>query len=109
MNYFNGASTIQVNVNDGAQWIVQGESLITGLTVSDGAMVKGTLVENADGTLTLTAGGTVIPAGTYGGTISAVGGGATVGGGIDASGELNVGAAVDAMNAEQNGPSGEPS
>ena len=102
-------TTIQVNVNDGAQWIVQGESLITGLTVSDGAMVKGTLVENADGTLTLSAGHSIIPAGTYGGTIAAVGGGSTVGGGIDASGELNVGAAVDAMAAEQGTASGNAS
>ena len=107
--FFNGASTIAVDVQDGAQWIVTGNSLITSLTVADGAMVKGTLTVNADGTLTLSAGHNIIPAGTYGGTITAVGGGSTVGGGIDASGELNVGAAVDAMAAEQGTASGNAS
>ena len=106
--HFNGASTIEVNVGDGAEWIVTGESLITKLTVANGAFVKGTLVENADGSLTLTAGNDIIPAGTYGGTITAQGGGINVGGGVDASGELNVEAAANAMAAMQNG-SGEPS
>ena len=111
LNYFNGASTIEVNVGDGAEWIVTGESLITKLVVSNGALVKGTLVENADGSLTLTAGNDVIPAGTYGGTITAVGGGVNVGGGVDASGELNVGAAAAAIAdpAASGEPSGEAS
>ena len=106
--YFNGASTATVVVEDGAQWIVTDESLITGLTVADGAFVKGALTENADGTLTLTPGNELIPAGAYGGSIEAVGGGTTVGGGIDETGELNVGAAAEAMAAEQ-GASGEAS
>ena len=109
LRHFNGGSTIAVNVEDGAQWIVTGESLITSLTVADGALVKGVLTENADGSLTITAGAGVIPAGTYGGTVQAVGGGTTVGGGVDASGELNVGAAADAMAAEQGAASGETS
>ena len=102
MNYFNGASTISVNVSGSAVWNVSSESLITSLTIADGAVVKGDLTMNADGSLTLTAGHNIIPAGTYGGSVTAVGGGTTVGGGIDASGELNVGAALDAMTAEQN-------
>ena len=67
MVYFNGASTIEVNVGDGAEWIVTGESLITKLTVSNGALVKGTLVENADGSLTITAAhkGTITNAKTF--------------------------------------------
>ncbi len=110
MLHFNGASTIEVNVGDGAEWIVTDESLITKLVVANGALVKGNLVENADGTLTLTAGNSVIPAGTYGGTITAQGGGINVGGGVDASGELNVGAAAAAIADTGSGePSGEAS
>ena len=105
--HYNGAATISVVVEDGAEWNVAGESLITRLTIADGAVVKGTLVENADGSLTLSAGSGVIPAGEYG-TIEAVGGGMNIGGGVDASGELNVEAAANAMAAMQNG-SGEPS
>ena len=71
LNYYNGASTIEVVVEDGAEWIVAGESLITKLTVAEGASVKGVLTENEDGTLTITAGDELIPAGEYG-TIEAV-------------------------------------
>ena len=64
--HYNGVSTIEVTVEDGAAWIVAGESLITRLTVANGAAVKGELKVNDDGTLTLTAGETLIPAGEYG-------------------------------------------
>ena len=64
--HYNGASTVEVNVEDGAEWNVAGESLITKLTVADGAVVKGSLTVNDDGTLTLTAGDELIPAGEYG-------------------------------------------
>ena len=104
--YFNGVSTLEVNVGDGAEWIVTGESILTKLTVANGAFVKGSLTENADGSLTVTPGSSIIPAGTYGGSISAQGGGVNVGGGVDASGELNVAAAAAAI--ADNG-SGEPS
>ncbi len=104
--YFNGVSTLEVNVGDGAEWIVTGESVLTKLTVANGAFVKGNLVENADGSLTVTPGSSIIPAGTYGGSISAQGGGVNVGGGVDASGELNVAAAAAAI---ADPASGEPS
>ncbi len=106
--HFNGVSTAEVVVEDGATWNVAGESLITSLTVEDGAVVKGTLVENADGSVTLTAGNDTIKAGTYGGNIEAVGGGVNVGGGVDANGELNVDAAAAAI-ADPAATSGEPS
>ena len=64
--HYNGVSTIEVVVEDGAEWNVAGESLITKLTVADGAKIKGTLTVNDDGTLTLTAGDELIPAGDYG-------------------------------------------
>ncbi len=64
--HYNGASTITVSVEDGGTWNVAGESLITKLAVADGAVVKGTLTVNADGTLTLTAGDGLIAAGEYG-------------------------------------------
>ena len=64
--WYNGVSTVEVAVKDGAEWNVAGQSLITKLTVADGAAVRGTLTENADGTLTLTAGDGLIPAGEYG-------------------------------------------
>ena len=105
--HFNGVSTLEVNVASSARWNVAGESLLTSLTIENGALVRGTLTQNADGTVTLTAGSTLIPAGTYGGTIVAQGGGVNVGGGVDASGELNVEGAANAMAAQQNG-SGEP-
>ena len=109
LNY-NGASTIEVVVAADGVWNVAGESLITGLTIEEGATVKGALTENADGSLTIKASDDVIAAGEYG-SIEAVGGGVTIGGGLDASGELNVGAAAEAMASEQASgePSGEPS
>ncbi len=64
--HYNGVSTIEVVVEDGGTWNVAGQSLITRLTVADGAVVRGTLTENADGTLTLTAGEGIVPAGDYG-------------------------------------------
>ena len=64
--HFNGVSTLEVIVEDGAAWNVAGGSLLTKLTVAEGASVKGTLTENEDGTLTLTAGDALIPAGAYG-------------------------------------------
>ena len=108
MIHYNGSATIAVSVENGAQWNVAGESLITRLSIAEGAVVKGTLTENADGTLTITAGESIIPAGEYG-TIEAVGGGMNIGGGVDASGELNVEAAANAMAEMQNGSaSGDP-
>ena len=109
--HFNGVSTAEVVVEDGAVWNVAGESLITSLTIEDGAVVKGTLVENADGSLTLTAGDDIIAAGAYGGNVEAIGGGINVGGGVDANGELNVGAAAAAIAdpAASGEPSGEAS
>ncbi|MGM9614807.1 MAG: hypothetical protein ACI3W7_04680, partial [Oscillospiraceae bacterium] len=97
ITYFNGNSTTEVVVEAGAVWNIADESLVTGLTVAEGAVVKGTLVENADGSVTITAGNDVIPAGTYGGNVEAIGGGVNVGGGVDANGELNVGAAAAAI------------
>ena len=64
--YYNGVSTVEVAVEDGAEWNVAGQSLITKLSVADGAAVRGVLTENADGTLTVTAGDELIPAGEYG-------------------------------------------
>ena len=64
--YYNGVSTIEVVVEDGAEWNVSEQSLVTKLTVADGAVVHGTLTENVDGTLTITAGDGLIPAGVYG-------------------------------------------
>ena len=108
-NYYNGSATIDVVVEAGAIWNVTGESLITGLTVAEGAIVKGFMTENADGSITIAAGAHVIPAGSYG-TIEAVGGGTTIGGGLDATGALNVEAAAGAMADMQAGDaSGEPS
>jgi hypothetical protein len=89
--HYNGASTAEVVVEAGAEWNVADESLLTSLTVEDGAVVKGTVTENADGTVTLTASNDVVAAGVYGGTIEAVGGGVSEGGGVDASGVLHLG------------------
>ena len=99
--HFNGASTITVTVEPGAEWNIAGESLVTSLTIADGAVVTGKLVENADGSVTITAGKDVIPAGTYGGKVEVVGGAEVAGGGVTADGVLDVGAALDAIEAEQ--------
>lgn len=56
LRHYNGVSTIEVSVEDGAVWNVEGESLITKLSVAPGAEVRGHLTVNADGTLTITAG-----------------------------------------------------
>ena len=64
--YYNGTSTLEVVAQNGAEWNVAGQSLLTKLTIADGAAVRGTLTENADGTLTITAGDALIPAGEYG-------------------------------------------
>ena len=100
--HYNGSATIDVIVEAGAEWNVAGESLITGLTVAEGAVVKGTLTENADGSLTIAAGEGTIAAGSYG-SIEAVGGGIAIGGGLDATGALNVEAAAGAMADMQSG------
>ena len=64
--HYNGVSTVEVVVEDGAEWNIVGESLLTKLTIADGAKVKGILTVNEDGTLTITAGDELIPAGDYG-------------------------------------------
>ena len=109
MIHYNGASTIAVVVEKGAAWNVAGESLITSLSIANGATVKGTLTENADGTLTLTASNQTIPAGEYGGSNAAVGGGQNVGGGVTDDGTLDVGAAALDNAGGPGGASGEAS
>ncbi len=103
-NYYNGAATLAVIVEDGAEWNVAGESLITKLTVADGASVKGTLTVNADGTLTLTAGDDLIPAGEYG-TIEPAAAAASGEASDSASGE----ASVETSGEASSNPSGEAS
>ncbi len=105
--YFNGVSTLAVTVAKGGEWNVAGESLLTSLTIEDGAVVKGTLVQNADGSITLKAGTAAIPAGTYEGGVAAVEGGGNVGGGVTADGTLDVAAAAAAI-ADNGGASAEP-
>ena len=107
--HYNGASTIAVTVENGGVWVVSGESLVTSLTVAADAVVYGDLVENADGTVTLTPSANVVAAGTYGGTITAVGGADSVGGGVTADGVLDVEAAAAQAQAQGAGGSGEPS
>lgn len=94
--FYNGASTIDVVVEAGATWKVAGESLVTGLSVAEGATVLGELTENADGTLTLVASDKALAAGSYG-SIAAVGGGENVGGGVTDDGTLDVEAAAGAI------------
>ncbi len=94
--FYNGASTIDVVVEAGATWKVAGESLVTGLSVAEGATVLGELTENADGTLTLVPSDKALAAGSYG-SIAAVGGGENVGGGVTNDGTLDVGAAAAAI------------
>ncbi|MCD7845921.1 MAG: hypothetical protein LUG57_08775, partial [Oscillospiraceae bacterium] len=96
--YYNGTSTASVVVEADGVWVVEEESLLTSLTIEEGATVYGTLTENADGTLTLTASDEVVEAGTYG-TIEAVGGGTNVGGGVTDDGTLDVEAAAAALDA----------
>ena len=67
--YNNGYSGINVTVEDGAVWTVASESLINYLKVE--GTVYGTLVENADGSLTLMPGADAIPAGEYGTAVEA--------------------------------------
>ena len=108
--HYNGASTIAVTVENGGVWVVSDESLITSLTVAADAVVYGDLVENADGTVTLTPSANVVAAGTYGGTITAVGGADSVGGGVTADGVLDVETAAAQAQAQGAGAaSGEPS
>ena len=112
MIHFNGASTISVTVEAGAEWDVADESLITSLVIEEGAVVKGAIVENADGSVTLTAGASdaVIPAGTYGGTVAVIGGANVAGGGVTADGVLDIAAAMDTNGVDdQAEASGEPS
>ncbi len=109
MVHFNGASTISVTVAAGAEWDVAGESLVTSLVIEDGAVVKGALTVNADGSVTLTAGNDTIPAGAYGGTVEVVGGANVAGGGVTADGVLDIAAAMDTNGADQGAASGEPS
>ena len=105
MLHYNGASTIEVVVEDGAEWNVAGESLITKLTVADGAKVKGTLTVNDDGTLTLAAGDELIPAGEYG-TIEPASGGSSSG---EASGSASGEASGSASGEASGSASGEAS
>ncbi len=100
--YYNGAATATVIVEDGATWTVAEESLITALTVADGATVYGEVIDNGDGSITLIPSDEALEAGEYGGTAEVVGGGSNVGGGVTDDGTLDVGAAADAM-AEQQG------
>ena len=108
MLHYNGASTISVTVAAGAEWDVADESLVTSLVIEDGATVRGEITENADGSVTITAGDSVIPAGAYGGTVEVFGGADVAGGGVTADGVLDVGAAMDTNGAAQQ-PSGEAS
>ncbi len=106
--YYNGTSTASVVVEADGVWVVEEESLLTSLTIEEGATVYGTLTENADGTLTLTASDEVVEAGTYG-TIEAVGGGTNVGGGVTDDGTLDVEAAAAALDVTDSSASGEAS
>ena len=67
--YNNGYSGVNVIVEKDGAWTVAGESLINYLKVE--GTVKGELTENADGSLTLTPGNGVIPAGEYGTQVTA--------------------------------------
>lgn len=64
--YYNGASTLEVTVQDGAVWTVEDMSLLTRLVIEDGSSVYGALTVQEDGTLLLTAADELIPAGSYG-------------------------------------------
>ena len=103
--HYNGVSTIEVVAEDGAEWNVAGESLLTKLTVADGAKVKGTLTVNDDGTLTLTAGDELIPAGEYG-TIEPAASDEASG---EASEEVDVSASGEASDAASDEASASPS
>ena len=103
--HYNGVSTIEVVAEDGAEWNVAGESLLTKLTVADGAKVKGTLTVNDDGTLTLTAGDELIPAGEYG-TIEPAASDEASG---EASEEADVSASGEASDAASDEASASPS
>ena len=62
---YNGASAVDVVVEDGGVWVVRGESLITGLTVEEGGTVYGSVAANPDGSLTLLPSAVALEAGSY--------------------------------------------
>ena len=97
--HFNGVSTLSVNLESGAVWNVASESLLTSLNIAPGAVVRGTLIQNADGSITLIPGTSAIPAGSYGGTVAVYGGANVAGGGVTADGVLDVGAAMASSEA----------
>ena len=108
--YYNGYSAINVTVEDGAEWLVTGDSLITYLSVADGALVYGVLTENEDGSLSIAEGTDPIPAGEYGtcveANVAASAGMGNVGGSAEPTGINPGGSGSDEASAE---PSAEPS
>ncbi len=84
--YYNGASTLELTVQDGAVWTVEDTSLLTRLVIEEGSLVYGELAVQADGTLLLTASEELIPSGSYG-TIEAAAASASASG--EASGEAS--------------------
>ena len=68
--YNNGYAGLNLTVENGAQWVVTGESVLSYLKV-DGGFVYGDVTLNADGSVTLTPSYNVVPAGEYGSFVEA--------------------------------------
>lgn len=62
---YNGAGSLDVTVARGGTWVVGGVSLVTSLTVADGALVYGQVTDNGDGSLTLSPADEPLAPGTY--------------------------------------------
>lgn len=63
--FYNGQAAAAVTVAEGGAWAVQDTSIVTQLTVAEGALVYGAVTDNGDGSLTLRPAGEPLEPGTY--------------------------------------------
>lgn len=66
MPLYNGASELQVVVEDGGVWVINEQAILTGLTVREGGAVYGQVQEREDGSLLVTPASVPLAPGEYG-------------------------------------------
>lgn len=64
--FYNGSAAIDVTVEAGGVWVVGNASLITSLTVEEGGVVYGRIVDNGDGSMILYPAAVPLESGVYG-------------------------------------------
>ncbi len=65
MPFYNGDAAAAVTVAQNGVWVVENTSILTTLTVEEGALVYGELTDNGDGSITLRPSGETLEPGTY--------------------------------------------